>query len=455
VKAWSGILLLSAVLIIAAGLPLKVRLDRPRLGTPTVQGPNSALEVYLRTSLPWIAPALEMSLCDEAGRAFPLPAPSRWWRGNILCLTCRVPDLPDGKYDLRIRTSRQDLHQQGAVFVRKAFPRNFFIVQAGDFPPPGKEDLMPQFIEEMNLLQPAAVLASGDISYDVREQWYAFLLENLSRLDMPFLAAPGNHERKGWAAYLRAFGPGPQRVDVGPLAVLSLDSVHGRDQFTPSEFTWLRRQMDNLNGLTPIIQLHHPVMAPGAAIHGEAGGSGGSLHGYREAFMELCRTRNVPLVLSGHWHSDAIFDQKGDLRDDTANFPGTHYAVVTALGNELRRVTRWPHQYHGYRIIRFDGGRFISETYDLAGTGRPNPIASVPLGRLKVTPLPDGAVTIRNDLNESFEGAQVTLTGPRAGLVPDRGEVAAMIPRGGAYAYKVRISLPAHSVQTLRLRERP
>lgn len=450
-KAWGLLLTLGVAIVVATGLPLKVRLDRPRLGTPVIQEPLSTLEIYLRTSLPWSAPDVELSLEDDGGGTFPLPAPSRWWRGNILCLTTRIPGLKDGRYALRVRTSRQDLRQPGAVFVRKAWPEDIFIVQAGDFPPPGKEDLMPQFIEEMNLLQPAAVLGSGDISYDVRAEWYAFLLDNLGRLEMPFLAAPGNHERKGWAAYLRAFGPAPQRADLGPLRVLSLDSAHGRDQFTPSEFHWLRNELEHLDGRTPIIQLHHPVMPAGSAIHGEAGGSGGFLNGFRVPFMDLCRVHRVPLVLSGHWHSDAIFDATGALRDDRADFPGTHYAVVTALGNELRRVTRWPHQYHGYRIIRFHAGRLVSETYDLAGTGHPNPIASVPLGLLHARTLPDGAVEARNDLNESFEGAQVTLAGATPDLRPDLGVLTAVFPAAGGFHYRVRLSLPAHSVRTVRL----
>ncbi len=452
-RAWITMLTLGAVVIIATGLPLRIRMDRPRLGTPMIQEPGTPLEVYLRTSLPWAAPAMQLTLEDDAGASFPLAVSDRWWRGNILCLTSRLPELRDGRYTLRIRTPRQDLRQPGAVFVRRTWPQEYILVQAGDFPPPGMADLMPQFIEEMNILQPEAVLGSGDISYDVRAEWYAFLLENLAQLEMPFLAAPGNHERKGWAAYLRAFGPGPQRADLGPLTVLSLDSAHGRDQFTPSEFQWLKQQLEHLEGRTPIIQLHHPVIPPDRTIRGESGGSGGALQGFRGPFMELCRAHNVPIVLSGHWHSDAIFDDKGNLRDDRPDFPGTHYAVVTALGNEVRKVTRWPHAYHGYRILTFRGGTFLGETYDLAGTGKPGPIASVPLGNLHAHTLPDGAVELRNDLNASFASAQASLVASRPDLVPDQGLLVRVIPSGARFIYRVRLPLPAHSVRVVRLQE--
>ena len=454
-KSWGLIALLGGLVIVAAGLPLRVRLDRPRLGLPAALQASSPLEIQLRTSLPWLAPELDLSLESAEGVCVPLGPFQRAWQGNVLTLTTLLPPLADGPYALRIRTAHQDLRQPSAVFMRKVFPSKFFIVQAADFPPPGKEDLLPQFIAEMNLIQPEAVLGSGDISYDVRPEWYAFLLQHLSQLEMPFIAAPGNHERKGWAAYLAAFGPGQHRVDVGPLAVFSLDSGHGRDQFTPSEFLWLQRALLDLGSQVPIIQLHHPVFPPGSAIHGEAGGSGGSLHGFQQGFLELCKANHVPLVLSGHWHSDAIFDDKGALRDDRADFPGTHFAVVTALGNELRQVTRWPHPYHGYRIIRFDQGELTSETYDLDGRGEPNPIASVPLGKLHVNTRPDGSVEVRNDLNESFEAAVVTLTHARADLKPDHGRLLAVRPQGKGFHYRVNLPLPPRSLQTVRLEARP
>lgn len=454
-KAWGTLFALCVLILAAAGWPLRVRLDRPRLGVPAVQEPGTTLSIHLRTSLPWLAPELTLSLEGADGVPVALGPFQRHWRGNLLRLEARLPDVPDGAYALRLHTAHQDVVKPDAVFLRRGWPRNFFLVQAGDFPPPGKEALMPQFIEEMNLIQPAAVLASGDISYDVRPQWYAFLLNQLSQLEMPFIAAPGNHERKGWATYLTAFGPGQHRVDLGPLAVFSLDSAHGRDQFTPSEFHWLKRELDHLNGQVPILQLHHPIFPPGAAIKGEAGGSGGSLHGFQAAFLDLCKAKQVPVVLSGHWHSDAIFDATGALRDDRADFPGTHFDVVTALGNELRQVTRWPHQYHGYRILAFEGGRLVSDTYDLAGTGRPDPVASVPLGKLHVTRLPDGSVSVRNDLNQGFPGAQVTLDHARGDLRPDQGRLLAVTPRGTGFRYRVNLPLPPHSVQQVRLEARP
>jgi len=272
-----------------------------------------------------------------------------------------------------------DIWQQGS------WPRSFRIVQAGDLPWPGQKDMLEVFVREMAELRPAAVLITGDIAYDPDPRWFLMLEAQFRRLEamgILVITCPGNHERKGWAQYLRTFGPHTfHRVDLGPLAILSLDSAHGRDQFTPSQFRWLREQLDNLGGRTPILQLHHPIFPPGKAIQGDGEKSGGALEAFQPAFVRLCQEKGVPIVLSGHWHQDVVFDGTGRLRDDTPDFPGTKFVVTTAMGDVTRKVVRWPHGgYHGYRILEFEDGRMLRYTHDLPGLPSPAPIASTPLG---------------------------------------------------------------------------
>ena len=265
------------------------------------------------------------------------------------------------------------------------WPQATRLVFIADLPPPGKEALMDVFLKDMEVVKPQAILVGGDIAYGEEESWYRYLVDQFNKLQamgIRVIVAPGNHERKSWVQYLRAFGSvTDHRVDLGQLSILSLDSAHGRDRLTPRQFRWLKAQLDTLGGRTPILQIHHPIFPLGKAILGEAGGTGGYLQGFRQPLIDLCEARKVPIVLSGHWHSDAVFDGKGELRDDTPNFPGTKFVVTTALGNELRRVTRWPHLYYGYRILDFEGGRLVGYTHDLEGKGRPSPMASTPLGQ--------------------------------------------------------------------------
>lgn len=260
----------------------------------------------------------------------------------------------------------------------------FRIVHAADFPSLGKEPMLRAFVDEMAVVKPVAVLATGDIAYDTSEAWLDFIESQFQRLEamgIRVILVPGNHERKGWAPWLRRFGSTlDHRVDLGPLTILSLDSAHGRDRMTPSQFQWFRAQLESAKGRTVLVQIHHPIFPPGTAIVGDGDGTGGTLRGYQKAFVELCKTHDVAMVISGHWHADSVWDADGNYRDDRSDFPGPKFVVTTALGDSTRRVTRWPHQYFGYRILEFEGGRLLRYTHDLGGKGGDPVIASTPLG---------------------------------------------------------------------------
>jgi len=350
-RAWILAYALALASILAVGWPPRARVDRPRTGLPLSVEADGSAHLQATTSLPWVMPAdIRDSWVKTMGGA---PA----WRGN-----------------------RLDVKVPSALPAR---PGRFRLVQVADVAPPGREALMSQFLREMEELKPDAVLVTGDLAYAETPEWYGYLQDWIRRLELmsiPVVLVPGNHERKGWPEYLRHFGATTtHRVDLGPLRILSLDSAHGRDRLTPSQWLWLKEELEGAGGRVPVIQLHHPVFPAGQATHGEAGGSGGSLKGFQKALVRLCVEKMVAAVLSGHWHSDAVFDSAGRLRDDRADFDGPKFIVTTALGNELRRVTRWPRSYYGYRILDFEGGRLLRYTHGADASGRPAPIASTPL----------------------------------------------------------------------------
>lgn len=365
---------LFAALILATGWPEQIRIDSPRLGTPWIDRSGAMIEVRLASSLPFVLPKMDISLEGPGGVA-PLLETARRWDGTEAVLFMALPKLPDGGYALRVRTARQDLLRPKAVFLRSVWPAMLRLVQIADLPPPGREPMMRRFVEIMQQQRPDAVLVSGDINYTGTESNINFINAQLTRLDMPVIMTAGNHEREAWHRYLRVFGARDHRTNFGPLAILSLDSGHGRDALTPSSFRWLQEQMQRLDGRTPIIQMHHPMFPPGSTANSEAGGTGGYLHGYRNAFLELCRTYHVPIVLSGHWHQDAVFDQQGNFRTDRVDFPGTKYVVTTALGAEARKVFDQVAQRNGYRWIVFANGQLVSY-----GSDPHNPVPSTALG---------------------------------------------------------------------------
>lgn len=379
-KCWILPYACAAATLLVVGLPLHTRLDAPRLGAPAIVPAGKSFDVEFVTSLPFVpwrvaADALERQwgFHLEQGARRILGHRSQ---GNRYWITLADPTPITGA--LRPPTDGLEHWGQGTL------PDRMVLVHAADFPSTGNEAMLEQFVNEMAVVKPQAFLASGDLAYDSSAAWYRFMLGQFRRLEamgIPVIACPGNHERGGWARYLDAFGPfTTHRVDLGPFAILSLDSAHGRDRLTPSQFHWFRDQLDALNGRVPLVQLHHPIFPPGEAILGDGEKSGGPLFGYRDAFVKLCLERQVPIVLTGHWHQDAVFDATGRFRDDTADFPGTKFVVTTALGDALRRVTRWPQRYHGYRILVFEKGRLVKYTQDLPGQPSPTPIASTPSG---------------------------------------------------------------------------
>ena len=366
--------------LLAVGLPLRTRLDAPRLGAPAIVPAGRAFDVAFVTSLPFVPWRLAAEAVERQW-GFHLEHQGRRILGhrslgNHYWITLADATPVPGAF--RLPSDGLEHWSEGAV------PERLILVHVADFPSTGKEVMLERFVDEMAVLKPHAVLASGDLAYDSSATWYAFLVAQFRRLEalgIPVIACPGNHERGGWARYLNTFGQNTtHRVNLGPFAVLSLDSAHGRDRLTPSQFQWFRRQLDTLDARVPLVQLHHPVFPPGAAIQGDGEKSGGPLFGFRDGLVRLCLERQVPIVLTGHWHQDAVFDAAGRFRDDTPDFPGTKFVTTTALGDALRRVTRWPYRYHGYRILTFEKGRLVRYTQDLPGQPSPTPIASTPSG---------------------------------------------------------------------------
>lgn len=368
------IAVLLCVSVIGIGWPLQMRVLAPRLGSPWIGKPQASMVVRLTGSLPLMLPTMELSLAGPGG-AGALQITAHHWDGADAMVSVTVPELPDGGYALRLRTPTQSMSVPQAVFIRHAWPAVLRLAQIADLPPPGRESMLQRFVGEMRVRRPDAILVTGDINYTGTESNINFVFSELAELDAPVIVAAGNHEREAWHRYLRVFGARDHRTDFGPLTILSLDSAHGRDALTPSSFRWLRQELASLSGQTAIIQVHHPLFPPGSTANSEAGGTGGYLRGYRLAFLDLCRQYQVALVLSGHWHQDAVFDDLGVFRSDRSDFPGTKFVVTTALGADPREVFAQSPERNGYRWIEFTNGQLGSYSSDPR-----NPLPSTALG---------------------------------------------------------------------------
>jgi 3',5'-cyclic AMP phosphodiesterase CpdA len=430
--------------------PLRVEIQTPRLGIPVIARAGEQIRPVIKTSVPFYYPTLRWRL-DDGNNQYTLQAVSSYSGLSNKAINLKLPDniLP-GAYALLAEAGEDTLIvQRKTVHIIDSVPEDFTLVQLADLPTLGGDEsgdaLLQQIIGEINLINPNVVLFTGDIAYGGSWDQYRRLADAMATVDAPVIAVAGNHEYEGWAGYLHYFIRPYHTVDYGRYKFISLNSGHSRDQMTQSQYRWLRAQFRQLRGQTPIVQIHHPLH------HTE--GQRGYVHVNADKMVTLFKRHQVPIVVSGHWHGDMVFDEMGNERRDTWDFPGTPYVATTTAGADLREAYSASPLHHGYRLIRLKNDRLVSYTYDYDGDGQRDPAASIPVGKLNVTYNDDNTVTIRNDLNEYLPNAKLTLRIPDAHKTfqPSRGKVLRQRQRNGQNFLDILVDLPANSKTTIGL----
>ena len=375
---------------------------------------------------------LQQSQFNTARLSFPVPA-----------------SLGAGTYSLVVSDGANTQMRPGAVHVVSDFPDAVSIVQMADLPTLGGsgdgDRRLQQIVDEINIINPDLVLMTGDVAYGGQWDQYRRLLSAMARINAPVIAAPGNHEYEGWAGYLTLLGAPYHSVNYGNLQIISLNSGHGRDQLTEAQFAWLQKRFRHLDGRIPIVQIHHPVQHR-AGLHGFVASHVSDMVG-------MFRDAAVPIVLSGHWHGDAVYDENGHDRRDTWDFPGVPYVMTTTAGADLREGYSSSPMHHGYRLIRLNRGRLMSYTYDMDGDGQRDATSSIPVGKLRSVQQDATSVLVENELHEDFDNARVVIRvpGDRLDLMSDQGEVVERYRQDDASVYVIELPLPANSRQQVHL----
>jgi predicted phosphohydrolase len=439
-------LLLAAALVtgsvLSAILPLRFELLTPRLGVPAIRLPGESFEIELRTSLPGWSPAPEVVLVGDER----VVCTARYLdsSGSRQALVAQIPgDAPAGSYTLEVALGDALEARTRAVHVLTEYPEELTVVQLADLPTflkgKGGDEQMQRTIAEVNTIDPDLVLLTGDIAYGNKWENFRAAFGHFEDFEAPVVAAIGNHEYRGLAAFFTIFGPLNHVVDFGERRIVSANSAHGRDQLTESQYAWLA---DALDGPGAILQLHHPLFWQR------------NLASHVDDVVRLCDDAEVPVVLAGHWHGDYVFDRTGEPRADTPDFDGTKYVVTTAAGAKLRPETSATELHHGYRVLRFSGNRLVDYTYDWDGDGVRDPHCSIPIDRLRTEQVASGRAVVHNELNESFPDALVTVwvDGDARDLLPDRGAVEDTRVEGERVRYRVRVDLAANSTTSITLR---
>lgn len=154
---------------------------------------------------------------------------------------------------------------------------------------------------------PEAVLISGDLTDDGRDESYATVAAAASRLGVPVHVLPGNHDDR--AAMRRHFDlPGAGRepvcysTEVGELRLVVLDGTRpGSEagQLDAERLAWLERELAAAPEHPTLLATHHPPLRLGVRAWDEIGLPDPD----REALGEvLGRHPQVLRILCGHLH---------------------------------------------------------------------------------------------------------------------------------------------------------
>lgn len=155
--------------------------------------------------------------------------------------------------------------------------------------------------------RPDFILVSGDLAETGADAEYAFVADGLTRLGLPFLVVPGNHDQR--EPLRRAFrdvaGTEPGHLgfarDLEALSIIGLDTLvegAGHGALGPEQIHWLKGALDARAARPLIVMLHHPPFDTGIPAMDAIG----LREGRAELEAVLGGRENIAGVLCGHVH---------------------------------------------------------------------------------------------------------------------------------------------------------
>lgn len=164
-------------------------------------------------------------------------------------------------------------------------------------------------IASLNAFAPAPdfVVISGDLADAPSVAEYDHLKGLLAPLKLPFAGIPGNHDSREMmraafpnAAYAFRSGPLNQKIEVGELDLLLLDSsVPGKPhgELDAPTLQWLDAALASSSGRPALVFLHHPPFVTGIWHMDRQ-----NLHHAAELAAIVQRHPRVQLIATGHVH---------------------------------------------------------------------------------------------------------------------------------------------------------
>jgi 3',5'-cyclic-AMP phosphodiesterase len=224
---------------------------------------------------------------------------------------------------------------------------------------------------------PDFVVISGDLADTPNTEEYDYLKRLLAPLKLPFAGIPGNHDSRELmraafpnAAYARPSGALDQKIEVGPLDLLMLDSsVPGKPHgvLEAPTLQWLDETLSSSPERPALLFLHHPPFIAGIWHMDRQ-----NLHNADDLAAIVRRHPRVQIVATGHVHRATLTMFAG--RPCTI-CPAPNHAVDLDLG-ELRapsfRVE--PPAFHLHTWFEGEGfGQLVTHQVPIGEFDGPHP----------------------------------------------------------------------------------
>ena len=244
-------------------------------------------------------------------------------------------------------------------------PKPAFILCTGDISNIGNSTAVPggmytaltQYLYPHGLMYPAVgalfidsaqtipiYLAPGNHEYYTTLTSFSFSTETLPLLD----SIPN---------YVQYIGPDSDYAVSTPISVtLFMRSGHDISYlistdpkgsgYTDAQIDWMRSVLAQNQNKRKIIVMHHPPSDAGgyscgiATFSGNGNDSSSSFYNDRQAFLDICDSFNVDLVLAGHVHQNVVVDHNGNIIDENCDTCGTRFVQTgPAFAGCYRTIT--------------------------------------------------------------------------------------------------------------------